>query len=237
MLALFLLHGHSGEFEFMLAQFKLLLALDQGAGVCLLLLAELLQARLHVMLLTLYTLFLSLLATLSLLLFLLKPCSFFAKFLVHSSALILQLLLLLLIAFFLNALLLGKLAEFDLVKGHVPVDGLRVLHLFLQRVVADHQGLWTPLFHTLKPILLDEGPGKQFLFFARHLGAIVIDVLRCLDQSVELSAQLGVLENVDAASKADSIAVIQHLPTTLHRQRLSIHEGRDSGLTHDRQLK
>ena len=78
---------------------------------------------------------------------------------IHGRPLLLQLLLLLLVPLFLDAVLLCQLTELYLIKSHVPVDDLHIFHLLLHGVVGDDQSLWAAFLDAFKPILLDQLPG------------------------------------------------------------------------------
>ena len=59
--------------------------------------------------------------------------------LIHCRTLLLKLLLLLFFALFCYAVLLGQLAELDLVKGHVPVDLLLIFKFLITGVVSNYK--------------------------------------------------------------------------------------------------
>ena len=158
-LLLLLLHCHSCKLQLVLAFLKLCLALNESALVLLFLLARGSKSGRHFISIALNALFLSLLTPLSLKFFLLEFRCFLLELHVHGRPLLLQLLLLLLVALFLDAVLLCQLTEFDLIKGHVPIDGLHIFHLLLHGVVGDEKSLWAAFFNALKPILLNQLPG------------------------------------------------------------------------------
>lgn len=64
-----------------------------------------------------------------------------------------ELLLLLLVTFFRDALLLDELSELYLIEGLVPVDGLLILELFLRSVVGHDKRLRLGYVDTLEAIL------------------------------------------------------------------------------------
>ena len=59
--------------------------------------------------------------------------------LIHGGTLLLKLLLLLFFSLFCYAVLLGQLAELDLVKGHVPVNLLLIFKFFVTGVISHHK--------------------------------------------------------------------------------------------------
>ena len=191
-LLLFLLHCHSCKLELVLTLLELSLTLNERTLVLLLLLTQVSKSSLHFILLALNSLFLGLLAPLGLKFLLLKLRCFLLELNVHGCSLLLKLLLLLLIALFLNSVLLGQLSEFDLIEGHVPVDGLHILHLLLHGIVGDNKGLRAALLDALETILLDQLPGELLLLLLGHLRllvvALLVRLLLRLDKSVDLAA-------------------------------------------------
>ena len=176
----------------MLTLLELSLTLNERTLVLLLLLTQVSKSSLHFILLALNSLFFGLLAPLGLKFLLLKLRCFLLELNVHGCSLLLKLLLLLLIALFLNSVLLGQLSEFDLIEGHVPVDGLHILHLLLHGVVGDNKGLRAALLDALETILLDQLPGELLLLLLGHLRllvvALLVRLLSRLDKSVDLAA-------------------------------------------------
>ena len=83
--------------------------------------------------------------------------------LIHCRTLLLKLLLLLFFALFCYAVLLGQLAELDLVKGHVPVNLLLIFKFLITGVISNDKCSYVVLVDALKALLLNEGPGKLLL--------------------------------------------------------------------------
>lgn len=175
-LKLLLLHGNACQLKLVLAQSKLLLALYKCPRITLFLLLELVKLGFHLLFLALDSLFLLLLVKLRLSLLLLVLQLGMLHLLEHGCLLLLKLFLLLLVTFLVDPLLLLELAELHLVKGHVPINGLLVLHFLLCRVVCHDESLKTVFIDAIEAILLHKLPSQVFLVLPGHDRVLFLDL-------------------------------------------------------------
>ena len=209
MLVIFLFHSNRCEFKLILSALNLLLVLEQSLRIGLIFLLGQIKLVFHFLLFLLYSGFLLELTLFGFALLGLVLLLGLLELLQHGRLLLFKLLLLDFVAFLCNSGLLCVFSILNFIKSHIPVNCLLVFKLLISRVVSNCHSFRTIGFHTIKPILLDELPGKFFLVFASQLLTLVLNLFRNFDQLFESTAKLRILKNINAASEGDSITVIQ----------------------------
>ena len=86
--------------------------------------------------------------------------------------------------------------------------------------------------------MLDLLPSKLFLILLCELARLfVVELGTCFSDCFERPAKLRVLEDVDAACKGQSIAMIEDSARLLHGKRSTVDKGAGGGIRNDDQLE
>lgn len=153
-------------------------------------------------------------------------------FLQHGCPLLFKFLGLVSFPLLVQALLLLILSRLYFIEGTIPVDCILIVQLLLVGVLHHSERRRVVGVDSLKAVLLNKLPCQLLLVFLRHFVILSFDIFRGFDEGLKGATQLGVLENVDASCKRNTVAMVKRLGPLLHCEMYSIDVGTDGCLRH-----